>query len=158
MQKVNLVDVPVEHRRSPGGKYELFRQNVSMELGGIKDVGPWGGGHPFDVELVKLPAGKANFPLHAHAAPAEYYLVISGQGSILGEEGELRLAAGDHVICHPGEAHQITNDGLEDLIYYVLADHHRADVATYPRTGKRMLKPEYRVVQAVDTDYYEGEE
>src|SRR5690349_18001288 len=111
MQKVNLVDVPVEHRRSPGGKYELFRQNVSMELGGIKDIGPWGGGHPFDVELVKVPPGKANFPLHAHAAQTEYYLVISGQGSILGEQAELRLAAGDHVICHPGEAHQITNDG-----------------------------------------------
>jgi uncharacterized cupin superfamily protein len=62
------------------------------------------------------------------------------------------------VICHPGDAHQITCDAEEPLVYYVISDHHRADVTTYPRTGKRHLKPEYRVVTPQDADYYEGEE
>jgi uncharacterized cupin superfamily protein len=159
MEKVNVHSVPVEHRRSPGGRFELRRQNVSLALGGIKDTGPWGGGHPFDVELVTLPPGKANFPLHAHAAQTEYYLIISGRGRLIGEGTEEVIGAGDHVICHPGEEHQIIADeGAEALVYYVLADHHRADVISYPRSGRKMLKPEYRVVQVSDADYYEGEE
>lgn len=159
MQKVNLNDVPVEHRVSPKGKFELFRQHVSLALGGQKDKGPWGGGHPFDIELARIPPGKANYPLHSHAAQTEHYIILSGSGIMVTEnESTFRLEAGDHVICHPGEAHQIVNDGSEDLVLYVIADHHRADVSTYTRTGKRHLKPEYRVVRPTEADYYEGEE
>ena len=60
--------------------------------------------------------------------------------------------------CHPGEAHQIENDGSTALDFYVISDHHRADVTTYPRTGKRQIKPEYRVVTVEDAGYYDGEE
>lgn len=158
MHKVNLADVPVEHRRSPAGRYELQRQHVSLALGGIKDTGPWGGGHPFDVEFVTLPPGRANYPLHAHAAQTEHYIILSGMGRLVGQGQELELQAGDHVICHPGDAHMLVNTGEMDLQYYVLADHHRADVTTYPNTGKRQFKPEYRVVHTVETPYYEGEE
>lgn len=159
MNKVNLADVPVEHRRSPNGRYELHRQHVSLAMGGIKDTGPWGGGHPFDIELARIAPGKANYPLHSHAAQTEHYIILSGTGLLRSENGtELRLGGGDHVICHPGEAHQIVNDGAEPLVLYVIADHHRADVTSYPNTGKRHLKPEYRVVSITDADYYEGEE
>jgi len=44
------------------------------------------------------------------------------------------------------------------LEYFVIADHHPADVTTYPKTGKRQLKPEGRFVRLQDADYYEGEE
>lgn len=50
--------VPVEHRRSPKGTYEIYRQHVSLALGGVKDAGAWNGGHPFDVERFVLPPGK----------------------------------------------------------------------------------------------------
>lgn len=159
MQKVNINDVAVEHRVSPKGRFELFRQHMSLALGGKKDAGPWGGGHPFDIELARIPAGKTNYPLHSHAAQTEHYIVLSGSGVLLdAREQSQRLQAGDHVICHPGEAHQIHNDGPEDLVFYVIADHHRAEVTTYPKTGKRHLKPEYRVVRPADADYYDGEE
>ena len=159
MQKVNVRDVPEEHRQSPGGLFELRRRHVSLALGGVKDVGPWGGGHPFDVELSTLPPGKSNFPLHSHAAQTEYYLIVAGSGLIETDAGEsLPLVAGDHVICHPGEAHKVTNDGTVDLVYYILADHHRAEITSYPNTGKRQLKPEYRIIQPQDADYYSHEE
>lgn len=159
VKKANLADVPVEHRCSPKGKFELRRQHVSLALGGVKDVGTWGGGHPFDIERVSLPPGKVNFPLHAHASQTEHYIILSGVGLIRdGEDGEERLVAGDHVICHPGDAHQIENDGPEPLEYYVIADHCPAEVAIYPKTGKRFLRPEYRVVKIEEADYYEGEE
>lgn len=165
MRKVNLSQVPREHRRSPGGRYELTRQHVSLALGGVKDVGPWGGGLPFDVELTTLPPGARNYPLHAHAAQTEHYLFLSGTGVIsagagAGEGGleRVQVGPGDHVVCAPGEAHELHNDGAVDLVYYVIADHHPADITTYPRTGKRQLKPEYRVVETHDVDYYAGEE
>lgn len=159
MKKVNIRDVAEEHRVSPKGRFELYRKHVSLALGGKKDQGPWGGGHPFDIELARLPSGKSNFPLHSHAAQTEHYAILSGTGVMLDESGAItKLEAGDHVICHPGEAHQIVNDGVEDLVYYVITDHHLAEVGTYPHTGKRYLKPEYRVIHVSDADYYEGEE
>lgn len=159
MNKINIADVPMEHRSSPKGRYELQRQHISLAMGGIKDTGPWGGGHPFDIELTTLLPGKANYPLHSHAAQTEHYIVLSGTGVIRSTTAsEQRLISGDHVICHPGEAHQILNDGPEPLVYYVITDHHRADITSYPNTGKRQLKPEYRVVALAEADYYEGEE
>ena len=159
MTKLNITDVPVEPRLAPQGRYELRRQHIALALGGIKDTGPWGGGHPFDLELVTLPPGKVNFPLHSHAAQTEHYLIVSGTGVLRSDAGsEERLIGGDHVICHPGEAHQILNDGTEPLTYYVITDHHRADITSYPNTGKRQLKPEYRVISTTEADYYAGEE
>lgn len=156
---VHESDVPEEHRLSPKGRFELHRQHVALALDGIKDTGPWGGGHPFDVELARLPVGKRNFPLHSHAAQTEYYLIVSGHGDAIDASGMSQaIRAGDHFMAFPGEAHQLHNTGTTDLVYYVIADHHRADVTTYPGTGKRQIKPEMRVVTLADAPYYEGEE
>jgi uncharacterized cupin superfamily protein len=159
MQPVNEDRVSEEHRQSPKGKYEIFRRHLTPALGGKRDIGAWDGGHPFDVELARIPPGKANYPLHAHAAQTEYYIILSGTGSVRDGQGKTTtVTAGDHFICLPGEAHQITNPSEADLVYYVIADNHRADVTTYPDSGKRQVKPEYRVGRLVDADYYEGEE
>jgi uncharacterized cupin superfamily protein len=108
---------------------------------------------------VVLPAGKKNFPYHSHAAQTEYYIIISGSGQAKDGTGQTHpIKAGDHFICPPGESHQLANDSDRDLEYFVIADHHRADVSTYPGTDKRMIKPEYRVIRLAEADYYEGEE
>jgi len=159
MHQVNQTAVPVEHRKSPRGSFEIFRQHVSVALGGVRSIGPWGGGHPFEVERARIPAGKKGYPYHAHAAQTEYYVVLTGTGTVTDESGkDTPVKPGDHFIFHPGEAHQITNDSAADLEYLVIADNHRADVTTYPRTGKRMLMPEARCVLPEDAAYYDGEE
>jgi uncharacterized cupin superfamily protein len=159
MHKLNLKDIPVEHRISPQGRFELHRQHISLALGGSKDIGAWGGGHPFDVELTQLPPGKRNFPMHSHAAQTEFYIILSGTGLLHHDQGEPQpLSAGDHLICHPGDAHQIENNGTATLTYYVITDHHPADVGTYTLTGKRWLHPERRVVSVTDAGYYADEE
>ena len=127
-------------------------------MGGIKDKGPWGGGQPFDVELTVIPAGKRNYPFHSHAAQTEYYIFVAGDGYFIDESGtEHPVRSGDHVIVLPGEAHQIRS-AESPLSFFVIADHHPADVTTYPNTGKRQIKPEYRVISTKDVDYYQGEE
>src|SRR5262249_47337902 len=103
MHIINESKVQEEHRISPKGGYEMFRKHISLALGGVKDVGPWGGGHPFDVELARIPPGKKNFPLHSHAAQTEYYIIISGSGLLLHGKGASQpVKAGDHVILSPG--------------------------------------------------------
>jgi len=159
MLLVRHSEVPEEHRKSPKGAFEIFRRHMSLALGGVRDVGTWAGGHPFDVELARIPSGKKGYPYHSHAAQTEYYIVLSGSGAVTDEKGKtVPIRTGDHFIFHPGQAHLITNDSKADLEYIVIADHHRADVSTYPRTGKRMIKPESKCIRPVEADYYEGEE
>lgn len=159
MRLVNQNSVPIEHRKSPKGAFELMRQHISVALGAPRDVGPWGGGHPFEVELASIPPGRKGYPYHAHAAQTEYYAVLAGRGSVVDETGASRpIGPGDHFIFLPGEAHQLVNDSAEELRYLVIADNHRADVTSYPKTGKRNLKPENRCIRPVEADYYEAEE
>ena len=159
MKIINESEVELEHRLSPGETFELKRRHVSLALGGAKDKGTWGGGFPFDVELATLPPGKKNYPYHAHAAQWEQYIFVSGTGRLLNQNREwISVRKGDHVLCPPGRAHQIHNNTEEPLVYYVISDHPRADVTTYPNTGKRHLKPDYLVCRVEETDYYEGEE
>lgn len=159
MNKINEENVEVEHRRSPKGTFELFRKHISIALGGKQHSGTWDGGHPFDVELTTLPPGKKNYPFHSHAAQWEYYIILSGEGRFLSnDETWHAVQAGDHIVCPPGEAHQIENNSEADLVYYVIADHYPADVTTYPHTGKRQLKPELKLVNIEQAKYYDGEE
>src|SRR6516164_4870385 len=74
--------IKLVEERSPRGRFHLFRRHISEALGAPRDAGVAGGGHPFDVELTKLPPGATNFPFHAHAAQWEVYLVLSGSGQL----------------------------------------------------------------------------
>lgn len=61
-------------QRSPRGRFHLFRRHISEALGAPREAGIAGGGHPFDVELARLPPGATNFPFHAHAAQWEEFI------------------------------------------------------------------------------------
>ncbi len=159
MRKINEADLDVEERISPKGVFALQRQHISLALGGKRDVGVWDGGFPFDIERATLPPGKKNYPYHSHAAQWEHYIILAGSGRFLDEKGEWQpIVQGDHVVCRPGLAHQIWNSGDVDLSYYVISDHHQADVTSYPNTGKRQIKPEYKIIEYKEVDYFSGEE
>jgi uncharacterized cupin superfamily protein len=158
MTHVAAAALPETERRSPGGRFHVFFRELSVALGGRKDVGEWGGGHPFDVAQCRLPPGATNWPYHAHAAQWEFFLVTAGRGVMRTPAGEQELGPGDACLCPPGEAHQLRNPGPDDLVYYVIADNPRADVVTYPDTGKRFIKPERKCFVMTERDYYAGEE
>jgi uncharacterized cupin superfamily protein len=159
MKIAKLSSLPERRVSSPKGKYQIVRQSISQALGGIKDVGTWGGGHPFEVEQVRVAPGAANFPFHAHAAQWEIYLFVSGQGEVRGPAGVSEIQAGDSVVFRPGEAHQIRNTGNADLVYLVIADQPQADVVTYPDTpGKWAIKPNPKCFTMNEASYYEIED
>src|SRR5436853_540089 len=75
-------------------------------------------------------------PYHSHSAESELYLVVSGNGTVRDKDGLTDVGAGDAFFFGPGEAHQLTNAGEEDLVYYVVADNPLGDGCYYPDSGK----------------------
>ncbi len=158
MRKINISQVAETAQHSPKGVFAVFRKHISLALGGLKDVGVFGGGHPFDLELVRVPSGHAAWPLHSHSAQWELYVIISGSGAVRTPSEHVAVSAGDVFIHPPKEAHQLRNTGSDDLVYYVIADHALADVIHYPDSDKWFTKPQRKSFRMLEVDYYEGEE
>jgi len=166
MRKVNLKDVPEQERKSPKSKFGRVSKNISVALGREPDSLDLSKRHPFDLALVRIPKGKSLCPYHAHAAESELYLVVSGRGNIRDKDGSTIVTEGDAFFFQPGEAHQITNAGDDDFVYYVIADNPRSGGATgdscfYPDSGKwAVVNVEFEeiIVKGTETDYFDGEE
>jgi uncharacterized cupin superfamily protein len=166
MRKVNLKDIPEQEKRSAKGKFNRFMKNISIALGRQPESLDLSKRHPFDLALVRIPKDKFLCPYHAHAAESELYLVVSGRGNVRDKDGTTEVGAGDAFFFQPGEAHQLSNAGDEDFIYYVIADNPRSGGATgdscyYPDSGKWAVTKDAReevVVKGTETDYFDGEE
>ncbi|SRR6266404_474949 len=166
MRKVNLKDVPEQERKSPKGKFGRVSKNISVALGRQPESLDLSKRYPFDLALVRIPKGKVYCPYHSHSAESELYLVVSGRGSIRDRDGSTIVTTGDAFVFQPGEAHQISNAGDEDFVYYVIADNPRSGGATgdscfYPDSGKWVVIKEGGeevCVKGTETDYFDGEE
>jgi uncharacterized cupin superfamily protein len=145
-------------RRSPKGRFHVFRRNVTEAMGVRPDAGLAGGGHPFDLELIRVPPGAANFPFHSHGAQWELYIIRSGSAELRAGDTVTTVTAGDVFMSPPGEPHQMKNTGTEDLLYYVVADNPPADFAHYPDSNKWLVKPPRKCFTMQEADYYQGEE
>jgi len=166
MRKINLKDVPEQERKSPKGKFGRISKNISIALGREPESLDLSKRHPFDLALVRIPKGKFLCPYHAHTAESELYLVGSGRGNVRDKEEITEVGPGDAFLFQPGEAHQLSNAGDEDFVYYVIADNPRSGGATgdscyYPDSGKWAVTKdasEEVVVKGMETDYFDGEE
>ena len=166
MRKVNLKDIPEQERKSPKGKFHKFVKDVSIALGRDRDSLDLAKRHPFDLALVRIPKGKSFCPYHSHSAESELYLVVSGRGSVRDKDGSTIVSVGDTFFFQPGEAHQLTNAGDDDFVYYVIADNPRSggrtgDSCYYPDSGKWVVFKEGAeevIAKGVETDYFDGEE
>jgi uncharacterized cupin superfamily protein len=159
MIKVNTREMAEFSWSSPKGKFEGSGKEISEELGRQPRSTDLNERHPFDVEICRVPPGKANYPYHSHSAQWEFYHVISGTGVVRDQEGTTAIEPGDAFIFKPSEPHQITNDGAEDLILYVVADNPIGESCHYPDSGKWLVRsPERKIIRSEDVDYYEDEE
>ena len=161
MKRVNQNDLPWVERQSPHGKFHKFRRDLSgafvPRTAGRALPGP----APFEIELVRLPSGAANYPFHSHSAEWECYLILSGSGTVRAGRRRTRLVPGDCVMCPPGEAHQLINDGEDDLLYYVIANNAASDVWHYPDSGKwgfALSNGDDLYFRPSKVGYYDGEE
>jgi uncharacterized cupin superfamily protein len=159
MNKINTHALKEESWSSPKGKFVGFGKEVSEALGRKPASTDLMERHPFDVEIVRIPAGKAAYPYHSHSAQWEFYHIVSGTGQVRHKDGTDTIAPGDAFIFKPGEPHQLIAGSSEDLIAYVVADNPIGESYYYPDSRKWGVRlPERRVLRSEALDYYDGEE
>ncbi|HEY4301283.1 MAG TPA: cupin domain-containing protein [Candidatus Didemnitutus sp.] len=158
MKRVNLADVPEQEIRSPGGKFHSFFRNVTLALGGQRNVGAWGGGHPFDFQVRRIPPGASVCPFHSHYGQWEFFLVRRGSGVVRTSEGRHPVQEGDFFFHPPAHPHQLANTGTDDLEVFIFADNPPMDACYYPDSDKWALRPPGRIFRMNGTNYLDGEE
>jgi uncharacterized cupin superfamily protein len=159
MKKINTRNVEEESWASPKKKFVGSGKELSEALGRKPQSTDLMERHPFDVEICRIPPGKSPYPFHSHSAQWEFYHVISGRGLVRHESGTTSIEAGDVFLFKPGEPHQLTNDGAEDLVVYVVADNPIGESCFYPDSGKWMVRsPERKLIRSESVNYYDGEE
>jgi uncharacterized cupin superfamily protein len=159
MRKINTNKMAEEAWSSPKGKFAGWGKEVSEALGRKPQSTDLNERHPFDVEIVRIPRGKAAYPYHLHSAQWEFYHVISGRGVARDKDGTKPIEAGDALLFKPGEPHQLVADAGEDLVVYVVADNPIGESVYYPDSQKWGVRvPERRILRSEALDYYDGEE
>ena len=121
--------------------------------------------------ITRVPPGKAAFPYHHHYANEEHFFVLSGTGVLrLGDE-IYDVKPNDYIVNPPGgpgRAHQLINNGKEDLVYLAISTQLLPEVVGYPdsrKTGVRTSWSDDPSARALIADsakstvsYWQGEE
>lgn len=124
---LNVADVKLAWTSHHGDKFDARLGGIGSVLG-LKKLG---------CMLHVVPPGKIAFPAHRHHGVDEMFFVLSGSGEYrLGEE-TLPIHAGD-ILAAPagGAAHQIVNNGGDELRYVGISSIADCDVIEYPDSGK----------------------
>ncbi|WP_426994136.1 cupin domain-containing protein [Methylomonas sp. CM2] len=88
----------------------------------------------FGVNLTRLAPGARSALRHAHAEQDEFVYVLSGEASLVTDQGETRLCAG---MCAgfpagDGDAHHLLNRTDADVVYLEIGDRAPGDTVIYP--------------------------
>lgn len=158
MHRVHIPSLSWHERKSPTGKFHSFARDVSLALGGLMNTGTWGGGHPFDVQIRRIPAGAAVAPYHAHLGQWELFLIQHGTGTVRTTDGSFAIGTGDVFYHPPGTPHQLLNSGSEELEVLIVADNPPLDSCHYPDSNKRSLRPPGLFFRIQEADYFAGED
>jgi uncharacterized cupin superfamily protein len=158
-RKVNTNDMAEFSWSSPKGKFVGAGKEISEALGRNPGSTDLRERHPFDVEILRIPAGKSPYPYHSHSAQWEFYQVISGTGIVRHSDGTSPIEVGDAFLFAPGQPHQLINNSSEDLILYVVADNPFGESNYFPDSQKWIVRsPATRAIRSEAVDYYGGEE
>ena len=159
MKKINTHTLEEYSWASPKGKFVGAGKEVSEALGRKPLSTDLMERHPFDVEILRIPPGQTPYPYHSHSAQWEFYHVISGAGIARHQGGTTPIEPGDAFVFEPGQPHQLTNNGTQDLVVYVIADNPIGESCHYPDSNKWIVRsPERRLMRSEPLDYFDGEE
>jgi uncharacterized cupin superfamily protein len=114
--------------------------NAKSEITGVQ-LGRKAGLSRTGVSLARIAPGRESFVYHSHEREEEWLYILSGNGTaeIDGEEHE--VGPGDFMgFPTPSVAHHLRNTGPEPLVYLMGGENRDAEVATFPRLGKRMVR------------------
>ena len=108
---------------------------TGVQLGRATGLGRTG------ISLARLAPGKESFVYHAHMLEEEWIYILSGGGTAEIDGAEYEVGPGDFMgFPTPSVAHHLRNSGSEDLVYLMGGENRDAEVASFPRLGKRMVR------------------
>lgn len=116
------------HPWNPKSKIKGARMGLAT---GLKRTG---------VNIAAVPPGKESFVYHAQLTEEEWIYVLSGSGIAEIEGREYEVGPGDFMGFPAGVAHNMRNEGEEDLVYLVGGENHEFDVADFPRHERILVK------------------
>ncbi len=116
-------------------------------------------GGSLGINHMRVPPGRTTCPFHSHQLEDEAFFILSGSGLLRYGDEVTELKPGDCVSCPAGTgtAHQIANNGNEDLVYLAIGRHDPNEVCVYPDNGKVMVRSIQRVGWLESEDYFKGE-
>ncbi len=139
-------------------------ENFSAQLGAIGSVL---GMNNVGMGMVVLEPGKRGWPFHEHYAQEEFFIVLSGEGSIRFADETHPIKTGDVIYTPPGKntAHQIINTSNEQLRYLAFSTTESPEICYYPDSGKYgsyhyekgKFPVRFMAHESSSVDYYDGE-
>jgi uncharacterized cupin superfamily protein len=166
---INLDEVVIEERapffHPRGAAAERFASRTGA-------IGARIGASKLGYNITVVPPGKRAVPMHNHHANEEMFFILQGTGELRVGAERYSLRAGDFIANPPGgpdTAHQIINNGNEELRYLAVSTMITPEVVEYPDSGKvamisRQPAPDgsLRVVRQIgrpgaSLDYWDGE-
>jgi uncharacterized cupin superfamily protein len=144
---VNLGDV--EARRVEHGRVARVRRNLGRAIGSQRA----------GLQHVVVDAGRESTAQHCHSLEEEIFVILSGTGVLVLDDGETSVGPG-HVVARPpgtGVAHLFRAD--TELTYLAYGTREPGDVCYYPRSNKIAWRG-VGVMARVEriTDYWDGED
>lgn len=67
----------------------------------------------------KLEPG-ASIGYHTHTEDEEIIYILSGNGTVINDDGELPVNPGETHYCPKGRSHSLVNTGSEDLLFFAV--------------------------------------
>lgn len=140
---INIADVALEPRPAAfapsGSATERFDAKMAF-------IGPRIGAQKLGCNITAVPPGKRAFPFHNHRVNEELVFVLQGNGEIRIGENTYPVRAGDVIACPAGgkdTAHQVVNNGAEELRYLAISTKLSPEIAEYPDSGKFGILAEF---------------
>ena len=125
---INVEDI-TEYEGHEHGAFEAKYASVGTKIG-AEQLG---------YNITIIPSGKKSWPLHNHHVSEEMFLILEGTGLLRFGKDEYQLKKNDIIACPVGDrsvAHQIINNGDNDLKYLALGTNRPYDICEYPDSDK----------------------
>lgn len=119
--------------------------NPKSEMHGVQ-LGRLAGLKRTGISLARIPPGKESFVYHSHEREEEWLYILSGAGTAEIDGAEYEVGPGDFMgFPTPSVAHHLRNTGGVDLVYLMGGESLDAEIAAFPRLGKKMVRVGDRV-------------
>ena len=129
MSRLDLSSIPV---LTGTGYPEAFAEAVNGRS--KQALGEAGGLTQFGANLVELQPGAASSQRHWHTHEDEFVMVVSGELTLVTDEGETLMRAGDCAAFPAGRpnGHHLVNRGWGNALFLVVGSRVPGDSAEYP--------------------------